>query len=259
MFPKQSLLLVFTTFVLCEAGFLETLPKCKINDNECKKGLIQSVIKNLAKTGLPEKGIPKIDPLSINNVSMSIADVIDLTLIDGIAKGIKDCTVNKFTASIEDECSTIEMTCDVTIKGRYKVYSASPFIKAFSGGETVEGEGNGKVKIEKLFLRFDFDHFFQKRGGKVYLKFKSNKLKYQYDIKGKMMFFADSLYIGGKECSKSVMDVMNQNWKFLMTSFGKPFMDKSMDFVTNFLEKYFGAVSADYMFDEDLTQYARSE
>lgn len=76
---------------------MEQLPKCKLSDNECKRGLIESALRILAKTGLPEKGIPKIDPFSIHNVSLSIPDVIDLTLVDGRVKGIKDCAMNKFT------------------------------------------------------------------------------------------------------------------------------------------------------------------
>lgn len=76
---------------------VEQLPKCKLSDNECKRGLIESALRILAKTGLPEKGIPKIDPFSIHNVSLSIPDVIDLTLVDGRVKGIKDCAMNKFT------------------------------------------------------------------------------------------------------------------------------------------------------------------
>ncbi|KAH9630123.1 hypothetical protein HF086_004829 [Spodoptera exigua] len=97
MFLNKSLFLVFMAFVLCESGFVEQLPKCKLNDDNCKKGLIQTVLKILAKTGLPEKGIPKLDPLSVSNESFKIADVIDLTLVDGVVKGIKDCTVNRFT------------------------------------------------------------------------------------------------------------------------------------------------------------------
>ncbi|KAF9420009.1 hypothetical protein HW555_003603 [Spodoptera exigua] len=271
MFLNKSLFLVFTAFVLCESGFdfmflfindefsfsVEQLPKCKLNDDNCKKGLIQTVLKILAKTGLPEKGIPKLDPLSVSNESFKIADVIDLTLVDGVVKGIKDCTVNRFTASIEDERATIELTCDVTIKGRYKVFSDSPLVKTFSGGDTVKGEGNGKVKIEKMFLRFDFDYFFQDRDGEIYVKCKNDKLKYQYDIKGKMLFFADNLFVGGKESSKVVMDAMNQNWKFLMSSFGKPFMDHAMDFVIKSIHTFFDSVPAKYMFADDLTEHAR--
>ncbi|XP_035450675.1 uncharacterized protein LOC118276456 [Spodoptera frugiperda] len=244
MFLKKSLFLAFTAFVLCESGFVEQLPKCKLSDNECKRGLIESALRILAKTGLPEKGIPKIDPFSIHNVSLSIPDVIDLTLVDGRVKGIKDCAMNKFTASIEDEHASLEMTCDITIKGQYKVFSDSPFIKTFSGGETVNGEGNGKVKIDKIFLRFDFDYFFQNRDGQVYIKCKNDKLKYNYDVKGKMVFYADNLFIGGKESSKSVMDVMNQNWKFLMTTFGKLAAHQNLVLEEFFIEVNFLAVRA---------------
>ncbi|KAF9808937.1 hypothetical protein SFRURICE_010514, partial [Spodoptera frugiperda] len=221
----------------------EQLPKCKLSDNECKRGLIESALRILAKTGLPEKGIPKIDPFSIHNVSLSIPDVIDLTLVDGRVKGIKDCAMNKFTASIEDEHASLEMTCDITIKGQYKVFSDLAV----------------KLLMAKEMEKFDFDYFFQNRDGQVFIKCKNDKLKYNYDVKGKMVFYADNLFIGGKESSKSVMDVMNQNWKFLMTTFGKPFMDKSTDFIMEFLQKLFDVIPANNMFEDDLSKYARDE
>lgn len=50
---------------------------------------------------------------------------------------------------IEDERAFAEVTCDVTVKGQYKVFSESPIIKTLLNGDTIHGEGNGKVKIGK--------------------------------------------------------------------------------------------------------------
>lgn len=55
-----------------------------------------------------------------------------------------------FRTNIEDERAFIETECDLSIKGHYKVFSNSPVVKGFTGGETLTGEGNGKVKISKI-------------------------------------------------------------------------------------------------------------
>lgn len=57
---------------------------------------------------------------------------------------------------------------------------------------------------EKLYLKLDFDFFIQRRNGELYIKCKTDKINYTFDIKGKMQFFADKLYIGKQESSKSL-------------------------------------------------------
>lgn len=75
---------------------MDTLNKCNINDGDCQKDMFQTVIRDIAKTGVPELDIPILDPIALQNVSVAILNVIDITLVEGTAKGIKDCTVNKF-------------------------------------------------------------------------------------------------------------------------------------------------------------------
>ncbi|XP_021192095.2 uncharacterized protein LOC110377497 [Helicoverpa armigera] len=256
MFFKNSLFLLCTVFVFCESSFVDNLGKCKINDGECEKDLIQSVIRDIAKTGVPELGIPTIDPIAINNISLAILNVIDITMIEGTAKGVKDCIVNKFVTKIEEGRAFMELTCDISIKGHYKVFSNSPLVKTLAGGDTVTGDGNGKVKIDKLYLKIDFDFDVHKKNGDLYIRCKNDKLKYTYEIKGKMTFFADSLYIGKQEASKLVTGVLNENWQMLFASFGTPFMDKAMDILYSFLHKFFDTVPAKHYILDDLSAYA---
>nr|QCF41921.1 odorant binding protein [Athetis dissimilis] len=291
MFFKKSLLfLVAAVFVICESGFVEnlgkclasendcdkdelqatirdiastnarqlvdTLDKCKISDGNCQRDLIQSVIRDISKTGVKELGIPTIDPIELKNISFSVLNALDITLIEGSGKGIKDCIVDRFFTDVEAERAFMELTCDITVKGRYKVFSNSPLIKTFTGGDTLSGDGNGKVKIDKLHLRFDFDFFIQRRDGEIYIKCKDDKIKYTYNI-GKMLFFADNLYIGKQESSALVTRLLNDNWRMLLSTFGKPFMDKAMDYVYIFLHGFFETVPAKHFISDDLSKYAR--
>ncbi|KAJ8716584.1 hypothetical protein PYW07_003211 [Mythimna separata] len=258
MFFKISLFLVCTVFVFCQSAYVDTLTKCKIDDAECGKDLIQSIIKELAKNGMEELGIPPLDPMDLKNMSTSAIDIIDVSILEGTAKGAKDCIVNRFETDIEAEKVFMEMTCDFTIKGRYKMYSNSPLIKSFIGGDSLSGEGNGKIKIEKLKVKVEFNFHIQKRDGELYLKLSADHNKYSVDIK-KMQFFADKLYIGKQESSKLVTGLLNENWRMLMNSFGKPYMDKALDQILSFLNKFFETVPVNKFISSDLTKYARED
>ncbi|CAH0587018.1 unnamed protein product [Chrysodeixis includens] len=257
MFLKKSLCLFVAVFAFSESAFVDSLSKCKINDGDCQKDMFQTIIKDIAKTGVPELDIPKLDPIELQNVSVAVLDVVDITLVQGSVKGIKDCTVNKFVTKMEDERAIVELTCDVSIKGRYKIFSSSPMVKTLLGGESIHGDGNGKVKIEKLFIRFDFFFFVQKRNGELYLKCNPKKTTYKFEVKGRMRITADKLFVGDKESSQLVTGLFNDNWRSLMASFGQPFMDKAAVFVYDFLHKFFDAVPAKYYISDDLTPFAR--
>ncbi|KAJ8723381.1 hypothetical protein PYW08_003293 [Mythimna loreyi] len=256
MYFKTSLFFVFTVFVSCQSAFVDTLTKCEIDDPECGKNLIQSIIKEIAKNGLEEIGIPPLDPMDLRNMSTSAVDIIDVSILEGTAKGAKDCVVNRFETDIEAEKVFMELTCDFTIKGRYKMYSNSPLIKSFIGGDSLSGEGNGKIKIERLNVKVEFNFHIQKKDGELYLKLSADHNKYRVDIK-KVQFFADKLYIGKQESSKMVTNLLNQNWKMLMNSFGKPYMDKALDQILSFLNKFFDMVPVNKLISTDLSKYAK--
>ena len=56
-----------------------------------------------------------------------------------------------------------------------------------------------------------------------------------------------------------VLSLLNSNWRTLMQSFGKPYMDTAMDIVVAFLRKFFETVPASRFLSDDLSQYAREE
>lgn len=75
---------------------MDTLTKCPISDGECHKKLFQKVIVDISSTGVPELDIPPVDPIELKNISVKILDVLDITLIDGYAKGVKNCIIDRF-------------------------------------------------------------------------------------------------------------------------------------------------------------------
>ncbi|NP_001153663.1 uncharacterized protein LOC100301495 precursor [Bombyx mori] len=242
----------------CASAYVDTLQKCGKSDAVCQKKLLQSVLKSISKTGIPELDIPQIDPIQLKGFNVAILDLVNITLVDGVAKGVKDCTVNKFEANFDDLHASIELVCDITIKGHYSVYSGSPLIKNFLGGDNIHGDGNGKAKIEKFKVAFDFDFTVEKRGDDLFIKSSIEKMKYTYDVLGKMVFAADNLYVGNKEQSASIVKLMNENWRILMDMVGKQFVEKAMNFVFNFTQKFFSNVPTKNYILDDLENYVSS-
>lgn len=52
-----------------------------------------------------------------------------------------------FSINITEEIGHQENTCDLTIKGHYKVETSSPLIERLLGGTSIRGDGNAKVKM----------------------------------------------------------------------------------------------------------------
>lgn len=75
---------------------VENLPKCHLNDDECLRDLYETVIRDIGKHGIPDLNIPPVDPIRLTNVTVSVLNIMNITMIEGVAKGIKDCLFEKF-------------------------------------------------------------------------------------------------------------------------------------------------------------------
>ncbi|XP_014369571.2 uncharacterized protein LOC106719688 [Papilio machaon] len=251
-----GVLLICFTVDLSNSAFVDSLSKCGIKDSNCQRNLIKSALQRIGNTGIPELNIPPIDPIQIQGVSVVILNLVNITLIDGVVKGIKDCEFTKFELDIEKGRGSQELQCDVTIKGHYHVVATSPEIGAVLGGSEIVGDGNGKVKIDKLQLAFDYPvHVFKKDDGEIYIESDYNKTAEKIDILGKVTFDADNLYIGKEDVSKLAVNYLNDNWKFIMKTFGKVFIDKATEFYNRFEKNFFDSVPAKHYLSDDLTPY----
>ncbi|XP_063622201.1 uncharacterized protein LOC134794339 [Cydia splendana] len=253
-----------TIFLLCaivvsESAFIDTLTKCSINDEECLRELYQRVLQDIGKNGIKELSIPPIDPIELKNVTVNVLDQLEVTMVDGIATGVKNCIFNDFKTEIEKGHAWMDLTCDITIKGHYKLASDSPLLKSIFGKQSIHGDGFAKVKLEQLNLRIDYD-FFIERGadGELYFKCKHNETQYTYNIAGRSLFYIDHLYLGNEDLSKYVTTFLNENGKFLLQNFGRSFIDKAMEFFYIFTHRFYDVVPIKYYITEDLTPYERS-
>lgn len=60
------------------------------------KELFQKMLKDGEK-GIPEFNIPSFDPLRFKDVSINVLDAVNVTITDGVVKGISKCVFKKFS------------------------------------------------------------------------------------------------------------------------------------------------------------------
>ncbi|KAF9816394.1 hypothetical protein SFRURICE_000300, partial [Spodoptera frugiperda] len=209
---------------------LDNLPKCHLNDDECLRDLYETVIRDIGKHGIPDLNIPPVDPIRLTNVT-----VINIT----------------------SEIGHQENTCDLTIKGHYKIDTTSSLaechVHSWRNVSTWRWEWENKVH-----LKFDFPFYAQRRDdGEIYIKCIYDLIKYDYEFGGKVTFFADNLYVGEQEISASIIPMLNENWRFVMSGFGQPFVDKAMEFYFRFAGYFFDNIPARHYIIDDLSPYAK--
>ncbi|KAI5636239.1 hypothetical protein NE865_11003 [Phthorimaea operculella] len=253
---RTTVLLLFAIFGNSQAAFVDTLGKCSVKDNQCLAKLFTTGMSSAAKTGIPEYDIPPFDPFVIKDVSASVLNVVEITMVDGVAKNIKSCVFDRLELNMEELHSSMDITCDVTIKGHYKVKTINPIIQNTVGSD-VTGDGNGKVKMDKFQMKFETDFSLREKDGELYFDWKYEDMRYNYTFEH-VAFSANSVKMGSLEISGQVLGVINQNWEFIMTTFGKPFIDIAMSIVDRYMHKFFDVTPAKVFMIEDLSQYKKN-
>nr|ALT31633.1 odorant-binding protein 3 [Cnaphalocrocis medinalis] len=253
----KSVLILSTVLLSSDAAFVDTLKKCGKNDGECHREMIQNVLKEASKPGIQELNIPPFDPVVLKDVSIPILNVVDLELADGVVRGMRNCVVNSFVTAMEKGKASMDITCDLVVKGKYKAFSNSPLVKSVLGADKLRGDGNAKLKIEQLNVKFDFHFFIEERDGETYIKCKDKKLDYKYEVKGKVVFAADHLYLDDKDASEVIVNLLNQNWRLVVESAGQQLMGRAMDRIKVFFTSFFGSVPTKYYIIDDLTPYVK--
>lgn len=75
---------------------VDTLPKCALKDQDCLKNLYETIVKDIGSKGVPELGIPPVDPIELRNVTVSVLGLMNITLVEGTAIGASGCVFDIF-------------------------------------------------------------------------------------------------------------------------------------------------------------------
>ncbi|XP_050679011.1 uncharacterized protein LOC126975249 [Leptidea sinapis] len=241
-----------------ESAFVDTLHKCDVNDKACLSKVIQGVIVSIGKTGIPEYDIPAIDPLHVDSLNINLLNIMDLKVSDVTVKGLKNCVVNDVLLDMKKGHVTLTVVCDVSVKAKYEITGGSPSLKEIFGGSSVRGNGNAKLKAEKLLVKFDYRFDTVRReDGEVYIECKKDLAKYSYNLLGGSKLAIDKIYIGDVESSDLVVNYFNSNSQGIWKEFGKIFLDEAMEIAHDLIHRFFGSVPTKNYLAGDLSQYIK--
>ncbi|XP_039754828.1 uncharacterized protein LOC120629836 [Pararge aegeria] len=258
MFVFNTVLVASVLLFKCDAGIVDTLQKCSIKNDECMSASFQKSVREIGSDGIPELDIPPIDPMHIQNASVVILGGITVTITEGVVKGISKCQIKKLHIDLDKQVGTQEVLCDLTIKGHVTIGGSSPTIKGLLGTSSIDGNGKGKVKLDKLYLNFDFPIYpIKKEDGNTYFKVFYENVDYKYDIE-KATFAAEKILIGKDDITQLVVPYLNTNFKTLMKNIGKNLMDKAMEYFHDFSKKYFEGIPTKNYITEDLSDYVKN-
>lgn len=72
---------------------MDTINKCSFKDDKCFGNLIQNFITKTATTGVSELNIPIFDPKDISGLLISVFGLVNITVEEGTATGVKGCEI----------------------------------------------------------------------------------------------------------------------------------------------------------------------
>ncbi|CAH2084849.1 unnamed protein product [Euphydryas editha] len=243
---------------LCDSAYVDTIKKCSFKDDECVGSSIQKIIQDIGKTGIQELNIPPFDPMDIKGLNVSILGLLNMLIEEGTLTGIKDCVVNNIHNNFDFGVTRLDLVCDLKIKAKFKLDDISPLIQNLFGQEAVDGNGNIILKIDKIHMNIKFFyHIVKKDDGDLYVDLHQDDLISRFEI-GNLKLTANKIFFGKQDLSEFIEKFFNDNWKSLLSTFGKSVFDVSMTVLKGILGNFFDKVPAKYYYTEDLTSYVKN-
>ncbi|CAH0720086.1 unnamed protein product, partial [Brenthis ino] len=257
MFTVCALVLTFSLFISCEAGFVDTISKCSIENEECLKELFQNIVKILS-TGDAEYEIPALNTLNVNNLSVNIMEGVSITVTDALAKGMANCVFNSFNADWEKERAFLNVTCDaLSFKGQFVISGENPDIQRIIGSNNLNGEGRAKVKLDNTNFNIEYPMYMTKKDGEIYIMISNKNMKYTHDI-GKAHFKIENVIIGNSDLSQIISTYMNENSKGIMEQFGPAIIHKLLELYIDRIGNIYEKIPANKYIIEDLHSYLKN-
>ncbi|XP_055904269.1 protein takeout-like [Eupeodes corollae] len=206
-----SIFLVILLSVLSAAEFPSDLKKCKSDDSDCHKEVLQEVIDKFHKKGHRSLNLIAFDPLEVKslvlpkvagspvNIELKFVDIV----LTGISKvklhklsGLKEDGKNKYIYEVEASFPKIELNGPYSVNGQVLVLP-------------ITGKGNSKIIFENVAAKIKGKCSLVERDGKMYL----NVDKIHIDLEPKSTHFDfANLFNGDKALGENMNKFLNENW-----------------------------------------------
>ncbi|XP_013191620.2 circadian clock-controlled protein daywake [Amyelois transitella] len=242
-----GLLAVAASFVSdCNAKLApDFIVPCNNTEPACLIKATKDAIPGFSK-GLPHLGVPSLDPFVIDELPIQLPG-IKVTFYEGKVTGLKKCEVLNVEAYLEKNIFTLEVRCNITIKGKY---TAVGRLLLFP----INGEGDSKIKIVNSVIKLNIKtKYFKDAEGRDHFGIRS--YRYNFDYGERIVYTITNLFKGNPELSNTVLQFLNENWRVVTEEFGKPVVDYAINVTVTTAKKFFDAVPYDELLYVPIPKY----
>ncbi|XP_045769163.1 protein takeout-like [Maniola jurtina] len=210
---------------------------CKTTSPECLRRSLQAVLPDFVK-GIPELGIPSLDPLKVQNIDFVLPGGITVEIKEGFTKGLRKCRVDS-VRNIGGNQYEVKFHCNLLTKGKYR--SKGQFLMF-----PIDGEGESKIKCKNLKVTCTFRIVTTtKPDGTQH--FQIQDFKSSHDYEGRVTFHLTNLFKGNPEISQAVLKFLNENWRSVSEEFGGPFFEYGVISILNNIKKFLDIIPIDQL------------
>ncbi|XP_063534752.1 circadian clock-controlled protein daywake-like [Cydia strobilella] len=240
---------------LCIAGFFiehgftrltpDFIHPCPLDNKPC---VMQSTIDAIPyfTKGMPDLGVPTLDPFYIDRLSIPLAG-LKISFFNGNVTGFRKAVIDNVESNLAKRKFVLEFHSNVTLKGGYE---ATGTILTFP----INGEGDAKIKITNLKMKITMNLDMKSDDkGVNHLFFKD--YKYSFGSGDKVQYNLTNLIKDSPELSRTLLQFLNENWKLVSETFGKPILDYATELALRTIEKFFLAVPFEELIEGPLPSF----
>ncbi|KAJ2951178.1 hypothetical protein O0L34_g5571 [Tuta absoluta] len=211
---------------------------CKVGDDACILNSAQAAVPFFAD-GIPDLGVTPMDPLVLEDLKSTEGD-LKLHFKNLNVAGPRNCKFNRVTMGADVSHLDFEAECPITVTGQYKAEGKLLFVP-------IEGEGDLEVKTDKILLKLNAKVETVTGGdGKPHWHVAS--YDHTYEPQERIHFKLTNLFGGDESKAAPVLTILNESWKEVILSIGKPIIKEIIDKAKDDINVFLAAVPAEELY-----------
>ncbi|XP_072381017.1 putative beta-carotene-binding protein [Diabrotica undecimpunctata] len=235
---------------LCLISFCAArqLPKyfnvCKPKETDISKCIKENIeeIRPKLDDGIPEIGIPSINPLKIPFAELNIGKEFKSSMKDINIYGINTFIVKDLKVDLDSNYIVIKVNIPhIHAEGEYNVKGKLLIL-------TLDGSGPGQINITNLEVTLIGHGVREIKHGKTFLKISSIDITPNI---GKVNLRLDNLFKNNPELTETSNKVLNENQEVLVEQFAPPIVQIVEVFMSQTISNVFRKYSKDVLFPDN--------
>ncbi|CAG9832096.1 unnamed protein product [Diabrotica balteata] len=217
---------------------------CKAKETDISKCIMENIenIRPKLDDGIPELGIPSINPLKIPFAELNIGKEFKSSMKDIKMYGINTFIVKDLKVDLDNNYLEIKVNIPhIRAEGEYNVKGKLLIL-------TLDGSGPGQINITNLEVTLIGHGVRETKHGKTFLKISSIDIT---PIIGIVNLRLNNLFNGNPELTETSNKVLNENQEVLKEQFAPPIVHIVEGFMSTIISNFFDHFPIDKLFQYD--------